>query len=384
MAVIMMPISFNSGRQRAIEDNRGDELAAQQRQLNETRMRGLEMNMRRDQMALDDAEQGAPLRKMKRDAEMISQIAKFGAANLERVSDEDLPEYMAQLLSDMPAYGQVQVQGGKLFDGEKSIPIDRRTAMAILQGFSDPEKAMQLKMQESPYINEQGKVETMTAGEAQQRGLGLATDQVASYGLNKARIEDRDAEENARLGLYAKRAQIAASDRAHREKPDDMQFVSPDGKTAKTMGRKQGLEMGWTPMADYKATAALQGGGDPYDFSKQNAGSVEDDAYDAYLADMGYQFSVVKDEFGNPVKQWAKGGKPAEISPDDHASARNYARLTNRILASGEAKSVPAARELAARKLAEQQSTPPVQGAQKAPDGNWYVQKDGKWFRVRQ
>ena len=163
MAGIMMPISLNAGRQRAREDNRGDELAEQQRQLNEKRMQGLDMDMRRSQMALDEAEQGAPLRKMQRDAEMISQIAKFGAANLDRVSDDDLPEYMAQLLSDMPAFGQVQVQGGKLHDGEKSIPINRRTAMAILQGFSDPEKAMQLKMQESPYINEQGKVETMTA-----------------------------------------------------------------------------------------------------------------------------------------------------------------------------------------------------------------------------
>lgn len=30
----------------------------------------------------------------------------------------------------------------------------------------------------------------------------------------------------------------------------------------------------------------------------------------------------------------------------------------------------------------ESQEQPPMEGAQKAPDGNWYVQQDGKWFRV--
>lgn len=378
MAGIMMPISFNAGRQRALEDNRGDELAEQQRQLNETRMRGLEMNMRRDQMLLDDAEQGAPLRKMKRDAEMISQIAKFGAANLERVSDEDLPEYMAQLLSDMPAYGQVQVQGGKLFDGEKSIPIDRRTAMAILQGFSDPEKAMQLKMQESPYINEQGKVETMTAGEAQERGLGLATDQVASYGLNKARIEDQHVEENARLGLDIKKQQLHNS-RLEGQGKGDMQFVSPDGKTAKTMGRKQGLEMGWTPMADYKATAALQGGEvDPYAFSKQTPDAIRKGIFEQSMMDKGYTPVETFTAMGATVEWKTPDGKP--VPPEEVRAANAMADEALGILSQGQARDpVDAMRRVKAKFDA-----PPVQGAQKAPDGNWYVQKDGKWFRVRQ
>lgn len=34
-------------------------------------------------------------------------------------------------------------------------------------------------------------------------------------------------------------------------------------------------------------------------------------------------------------------------------------------------------------KKAADNETPPVKGAKKAPNGNWYVQKDGKWFLVR-
>lgn len=29
-----------------------------------------------------------------------------------------------------------------------------------------------------------------------------------------------------------------------------------------------------------------------------------------------------------------------------------------------------------------QDESPPMEGARKAPDGNWYIQQDGKWFRV--
>lgn len=32
----------------------------------------------------------------------------------------------------------------------------------------------------------------------------------------------------------------------------------------------------------------------------------------------------------------------------------------------------------------QQQGAPPVAGARQAPDGNWYVQQDGKWFKVQQ
>jgi hypothetical protein len=32
----------------------------------------------------------------------------------------------------------------------------------------------------------------------------------------------------------------------------------------------------------------------------------------------------------------------------------------------------------------QQQAAPPMQGARKAPDGNWYVEQNGKYFRVEQ
>lgn len=38
---------------------------------------------------------------------------------------------------------------------------------------------------------------------------------------------------------------------------------------------------------------------------------------------------------------------------------------------------------MAAPAQAPGNETPPVEGAKKAPNGNWYVQKDGKWFLVR-
>lgn len=393
MAGIMIPITMSQGVQRAREDNQNDNRYAMDLEYNQRRLEGLDLSQRRDRMALDEMEKGAPLRELQRKAQMTSEMARQaytwlanGHPELGEVPDDQIGGYMAKVLSDTPVFGEVKVQpDGSLSDGKRTMKMDRQTALKMLAGLADPERAMQLAQQEQQYINENGKVETMTAAEAQGRGLEMATDKMAGYGLNKARIEDRDAEENARLGLDAKRAQIASSNRANREKPDDMQFVSPDGKTVKTMSKKDGFAAGWTPYGDFTATQKLQGlGEDPYDFSMQSPGSIESDAYDAYLADMGYQFSIVKDEFGTPVKQWTKGGKAAEISPEDHASARDYAKMTNRILATGEAKSVPAARELAARKLADKQSAPPVEGAQKAPDGNWYVQKDGKWFRVRQ
>ena len=382
MAGIMIPITMSQGVQRAREDNQNDDRYAMDLEYNQRRLEGLDLSQRRDRMAMDEMEKGAPLRELQRKAQMTSEMAKQaytwlanGHPELGQVPDDQIGGYMAKVLSDTPVFGEVKVQpDGSLSDGKRNMKMDRQTALKMLAGLADPEKAMELAQQEQQYINENGKVETMTAGEAQSRGLEMAADKMSGYGLHKAQIEDMDAEENARLGIAAKKAQIAASNRAHREKPDDMQFVSPDGKTVKTMGRSQGLEMGWTPYGDYTATRKLQGlGEDGYDFSPQSPGSVEGDAYDAYLADMGYQFNIVKDEFGTPVKQLTKGGKAAEISPEDHTDAREYARLVNNILASGEAKSIPAARELAARKLA-----PPVEGAKKAPDGKWYVQTGTK------
>ena len=364
MAGIMIPITMSQGVQRAREDNQADQRFAMDQEYNQRRLEGLDLSQRRDRMALDEMEKGAPLRELQRKAQMTSEMARqafvmlnSGHPDLGEVPDDQVAPFMAKFLTDTPVFGEVKLMpDGTISDGKRTMKMDRQTALKMLAGLADPAKAMLLAQQEQQYINEKGKVETMTAGEAKSRGLGLATDQKAGFDINAARISDKYAEQDARLGLDVKRAQRDAHNRANREKPDEMQFVSPDGKTVRTMDRKQGLEMGWTPYGDFKATQALQDGGlDPYDFSKQSPGSIEGDAYDAYLADIGYQFSIVKDEFGNPVKQWTKGGKAAEISPDDHASARNYARLTNRILASGEAKSVPAARELAARKLAELQ-----------------------------
>lgn len=363
MAGIMIPISMSQGVQRAREDNQADQRFAMDQEYNQRRLDGLDIGMQRDRLALGEAQKDAPLKDLERKARTTSEMAKQAYVMLNsghpewgQIPDDQVGPFMAKFLTDTPVFGEAKLMpDGTISDGKRAIQMDRQTALKMLSGLADPAKAMELAQQEQQYINEKGKVETMTAGEAKSRGLGLATDQKAGFDLNAARISDKYAEQDARLGLDVKRAQLDNARREGRSK-DEMQFVSPDGKTVKTMSKKDGLAAGWTPYGDFTATQKLQGlGEDPYDFSKQSPGSIEGDAYDAYLADMGYQFSIAKDEFDNPVKQWTKGGKAAEISPEDHASARNYARLTNRILASGEAKSVPAARELAARKLAELQ-----------------------------
>ena len=407
MAGIMIPISMSQGVQRAREDNQADQRFAMDQEYNKRRLEGLDLQQRQSRMQIEDMERDRPIKDLQRKAQMTSEMAKQAWAMLNidpktlrpaqkapaewgnvsappkewgAIPDEQVNAFMAKFLTDTPIFGKVSVMpDGVLSDGKSAFQMDRDSALKVLFGMAYPEKAMELAQREQQYINEKGKVETMTAGEAQERGLGLATDKVESYGLNKARIEDRDAEENARLGLDAKRAQIAASNRAHREKPDDMQFVSPDGKTAKTMDRKQGLEMGWTPMADYKATAALQGGEvDPYAFSKQTPDAIRKGIFEQSMMDKGYTPVETFTAMGATVEWKTPDGKP--VPPEEVRAANAMADEALGILSQGQARDPVDAMRRVKAKL----DAPPVQGAQKAPDGNWYVQKDGKWFRVRQ
>lgn len=263
---IMVPITTSQGIQRAREDNRADRQWEIDQQFNEKRMQGLDMQMRRSQMELDEAEQNKPLRDLERKAKTTSEMAKRAYVMLEsghpewgQIPDEQVAPFMAKFLTDTPVFGETKLMpNGMLSDGTREIPMDRRAALKMLAGLADPGKAMELAQREAAYINEQGKVETMTAGEAKGRGLEMASDKAATYGMNAAAIQDKYAEENAQLGLNVKRAQINSHNRANREKPVEMQFVSPDGKTVRTMAKEEGLRAGWTPYGDYKATADLR------------------------------------------------------------------------------------------------------------------------------
>lgn len=388
MAGIMIPITMSQGIQRAREDNQADQRFAMDKQFNERRLEGLDMSQRRDRMELDEAEKDRPLRDLQRKAQVTSEMARqafvmlnSGHPDLGEVPDDQVAPFMAKFLTDTPVFGETKLMpNGAISDGKREIRMDRQTALKMLAGLADPAKAMQLAQQEQQYINEHGKIETMTAGEAESRGLEAAADKVETYRLNKARIEDQYAEDGAKLGLDVKKAQIAAHNRANREKPDETQFVSPDGKTARTMGRKQGLEMGWTPLADFKATQALQGGGlDPYAFSKQTPDAIRDGIIEQTMLENGYQMTEKMSADGTWQKVWTTpDGNP--VPQADVKAALDLSEEVLGMLSSGRA----ADPVDAMNKVKTRRNAPPVPGAKRADDGQWYVQKDGKWFRVRQ
>lgn len=379
MGGIMMPITMSTGIERARLANREDEKFEMEKQTHGLKLKGLEMDQQRDAFEFEQAQKDAPLKDLERKAKTTAELAKHGFVMLSLnqknpktkvnipeewgqapqipedwgyVTDENAPHVAAKVLTDSPIFGKVTVlPNGWLSDGESVFQAtSRQDYIDLMYGMAFPEKAMELARREQQYINEKGKVETMTAGEAKSRGLEMATDKLTGYAMNKARIEDQFAEEKAGLDISKTRAEI--------------------GKL-NAEGRK----------------AQMEGLG--YDFSDQNAGAIEDDAYDAYLADMGYQFSAVMDPLTmSPIKQWTKNGKPAEISPEDHAAAREYATATSGLLATGQAVNVPHARALA-REFSPAPAPQPetitgadgkeyVQarqgesGARKAKDGNWY------------
>lgn len=358
MGGIMVPITMSTGIQRAREDNRADERFDMDKQLHERRLEGLDLGMQRDRLALGEAQKDAPLKDLERKAKTTSEMAKqayvllnSGHPELGEIPDDQVGPFMAKFLTDTPVFGEAKLMpDGTVSDGEHAIQMDRQTALKMLAGLADPAKAMELAQKEQQYINEKGKVETMTAGEAKSRGLEAATDKMAGYTLNKARIEDQFAEETAGLNVGKLRSEISKN------------YASAQKDRAEGAGG--------------------------YKFSPQNAGAVESDAYDSYLADLGYQFTVVSDGITSS-KQWTKGGKAAEISPEDHAAARDFAALTSGILATGQAQTVPHARMLAMRHMPPASPrTETVTGA----DGKEYVQarqgepgarqsKDGSWWK---
>ena len=136
---------------------------------------------------------------------------------------------------------------------------------------------------------------------------------------------------------------------------------------------------------------------------------VESDSYDSYLADLGYIYTAATDPLtGQIVKRWMLDGEEADIDPEDHARARDFAALTSGLLATGGAQTVPHARMLAMQMMPP--STRPETfsdemggkfvraekgepGAKLSTDGNWYkplpaskglefVQPPGFWQRM--
>lgn len=339
MSGIVFPITMGRGKQAAIRDNQADQRFEQDQKFHDARMTGLQLQQRRDQMLLDEASEEAPIRKMKRDAEKISLLAKYAVSNLDRVADQDVPAYVAKVMSEMPAFGQVEARGNQLFDGEKSIPMGRAEAEKLLATFADPDTALKLKMEEAQYVDAQGNVTTTTAADAQRRGLSRATDVKAGYDLNKARISDQFAEQDAQLGLDVKRANIAQSRAATARSQQEKMQQYTDGTQVQSMTPEEAKAKGWRLVSDFKAEQGLQGSPPgPYEFSKQSPDAVAQYAQGAFLQDKGYR----SEEYYNPEtgitsKRWlTEEGIP--VPAEDMREAVAVARETTELLITGQAK----------------------------------------------
>jgi hypothetical protein len=339
MSGIVFPITLGRGKQAAIRDNQADERFAQDRELNNMRMAGLRTQQQLHQRALAEDTEEAPIRKMKRDAEKISLLAKYAVTNLERVADQDVPAYVAKVMSEMPAFGQVEARGNQLFDGEKTIPMGRAEAEKLLATFADPETALKLKMEEAQYVDAQGNVTTTTAADAQRRGLSRATDVKAGYDLNKARVADQFAEEDAQLGLSVKRANIAQSQAATAKSQQEKLQQYTDGTQVQSMTPEEAKAKGWRLVSDFKTERSLQGGGlEPYEFSKQSPDAATEYAQGAYLQDKGYRTEQYYDpETGITSKRWLTAeGTP--VPAEDLQEAVAVSRDTTELLLTGQAK----------------------------------------------
>ena len=339
MSGIVFPITMGRGKQAAIRDNQADERFEQDQKYHDARMTGLQLQQRRDQMLLNEANEEAPIRKMKRDAEKISHLAKYAVTNLDRVADKDVPAYMAKVMSEMPAFGQIEARGNQLFDGEKTIPMGRAEAEKLLATFADPDTALKLKMEEAQYVDAQGNVTTTTAADAQRRGLSRATDVKAGYDLNRARVADQYAEEDAQLGLGVKRANIAQSQAATARSQQEKLQQYTDGTQVQSMTPEEAKAKGWRLVSDFKTEQGLQGGGrEPYEFSKQSPEAVTEYAQGAYLQSKGYRLETFNDvNTGITTKKWlASDGTPA--TAEDLQESVAVSRETTELLLTGQAK----------------------------------------------
>ena len=378
MSGIVFPITLGRGKQAAIRDNQADERFAQDKELNNMRMAGLRTQQQLHQRALAEDTEEAPIRKMKRDAEKISHLAKYAVTNLDRVADKDVPAYVAKVMSEMPAFGQIEARGNQLFDGEKTIPMGRAEAEKLLATFADPETALKLKMEEAQYVDAQGNVTTTTAADAQRRGLSRATDVKAGYDLNKARVADQFAEEDAQLGLSVKRANIAQSQAATAKSQQEKLQQYTDGTQVQSMTPEEAKAKGWRLVSDFKTEQGLQSGGrEPYEFSKQTPQAAAEYAFEAALQDSGFKLDSTYDPVsGLTTKKWTKGG--VEASAEDIQKAVAVAREAVDLMDKGGAANAQDAYKKIRTQVQAQENTPPAPGARKAPDGKWYVQTGTK------
>ena len=385
MSGIVFPITMGAGRQAAHRDNQADQRFAQDQKLGEMQMAGLQMQQQLQQRQLAEDNEEAPIRKMKRDAEKISHLAKYAVSNLDRVADKDVPAYMAKVMSEMPVFGQVEARGNQLFDGEKAIPMGRAEAEKLLATFADPDTALKLKMEEAQYVDSQGNITTTTAANAQRQGLSRVGDVKAGYDLNSARIGDKYAEQDAQLGISAKQAQIdssrasAASSRASTAKSQQEKMAMyTDGKTVQTMTPEEAQAKGFRLLADHKAEQGLHGPqSEPYDFSKQTPEAAAEYAFEAALQDNGFKLDeTFSPETGLTTKKWTKGG--VEATAEDIQRAVAVARQAVDLMDKGGARSAQDAYGKIRTQVQTQENTPPVPGAKKSPDGKWYVQTGTK------
>lgn len=382
MGGIAIPINVFDGVRQAEKDISDRRLEDARMRMFDQQAKSAELQQQSQKLSLEQARKNIPLQDMQRDASMVTEYARFGFQNVDRVTDQDLPAYAAKLFSDMPVHGAVTVQNGQLFDGQRTMPVTRDSLKQILTQLANPEVAMKMKMDEwqektapRKYFNPQtGDVKYMAPGEA--AGMGGYQD-VANYEIGQKGIKlGADAQEAQAKAKYAgaiiqaelaaKRASAAnsaASASYHKGMLRLYKDSAAGGRGVRLGGRGRG---------------GASGG---FEFSKQNTGDVISDVVDNYLKSGGARSSVVMNDLGETTKTWVDvNGKP--LSADVLGKAQTVGMNAARLLSNGLASDVQDAYDKAVS-LVDGVQTPGVQLGVPASglDGNGRASVAGSGLR---
>lgn len=375
------PITTSEGRRAADQDNRRDDINRREQEYHDQRMKSMQKQDELQGLQLEETRKNIPLNEIRRNAEQTSLMAKWAFQNIDRIPDDKLGDFSAELMTDMPLFEDFAHKDGQIVvpkTGE-AMPVNRDFLKKYYAKLANPEAAMQLMMESmkpKQYVGKDGSVKTMTGDEAAAQGLTLASDAESGYKLKGEKVKADNAETMIGLDMQAKRAAIAAHNRAGKE--PDVQFVSPDGKSITTMSKAQGQKLGLTPYSDFKATREMNNPKVDNPYSETSEEKAFEFALEQTMSDSGYlpvkkfndatgsESTVYVDDAGNQAP-------PAVVQRASAIAAQTVQQYRSGQSLSGTRKAV-----------AQKMDAPPVEGARRGRDGEWYVQKDGKTFKVVQ
>lgn len=371
MGGIMIPITMSAGMRAAQRDNQADAR--------------FDLEQEASQMALDEAKANQPLLDMKRKSEMAAETAKYLAPRLSLVRDEDIPSLAAQFFTDFPVGGRVEVRDGKLFDQSdgSSLPMDRDSFKTLLAHFSDPEKVLEMQMAEMQprqYVVD-GQVVTMTPQKAAQvPGARAFTDVSAGVTLGKARSEMD--ENDAQALKYRSEADWigpkALADIAQSQASAASSQASADKTRAEIGGVRTDLDdkkkKALRDETDFILKQLKIASGTDTGLAGLSFDAAGPDERRNMLATLGHMSK-------NPAGQYSQPEQQAATKALLNLEELGYIAVEPPSVSLGSSMRGPVTDEV---RTAPGPDQPPVAGAKQAKDGNWYVQQNGQWFRVKQ